>query len=84
MNETFIKAQYFKAKLNQVRRKVGRGLTYLSFLQEGDKFFFKANLLNAEGAKDKLLVAITGPLENLEQEDYDELSSILISRGYVS
>ena len=84
MNETFVKIQYFKAKLNQVKRKVGRGLTYLSFVQEGEKFFFKACLENAAGARDKVLVSIAGPLEELEQEDYNELSEILIARSYVS
>ena len=82
--EDFIRINYFKSRLEKVKREVGKSLTHLSFVSEKGDYFFKANLTNHLGGKDKLTIKIKGKIEELEQKDYDELTEILKTKSYAS
>lgn len=82
--EDFIRINYFKSRLEKVKREVGKSLTHLSFVSENGDYFFKANLINSAGGKDRLTIKIKGKIEELEQKDYDELTEILKTRSYAS
>lgn len=82
--ETFIRTNYYKAKLAQVKKEVGAKCTYLTFAEEKGQHFFLANLLNDEGAKDRVTIAINGTPETLENKDYEELIQILKTRSYAT
>jgi hypothetical protein len=84
ISSEFIRINYFKSRLEKVKREVGKSLTHLSFVSEKGDYFFKVNLVNSAGGKDKITIKIKGTIEELEQKDYDELAEILKTRSYAN
>lgn len=63
--------------LNDIKKRLGKECTFLSFEKVKDKLFFKAKI-----GKDRVRIQINCKLEDVRVNEYNDLFEILSTKSY--